>query len=94
MSSQCETTGKHAAGAPLGFFERYLTLWVLLCILVGIGLAAITVPRDTLLLSVLLYILVPLIIANLWYESRPGISTYAVCCPPVAVAPVRTGSAG
>ncbi len=36
--------------------------------LVGLllGLSAITVPWDTLLLSVLLYMVVPLIIANLW----------------------------
>ncbi len=36
--------------------------------LVGLllGLSAITVPWDTLLLSVLVYIVVPLIIANLW----------------------------
>jgi ACR3 family arsenite transporter len=26
---------KQAAGAPLGFFERYLTLWVFLCIVAG-----------------------------------------------------------
>ncbi|MDA3870427.1 MAG: ACR3 family arsenite efflux transporter [Gammaproteobacteria bacterium] len=31
-----------------------------------LGLSAITVPWDTLLLSVLVYIVVPLIIANLW----------------------------
>lgn len=42
MSTQCETLGKKAAGAPIGFFERYLTLWVFLCIIVGtlIGLFA------------------------------------------------------
>jgi ACR3 family arsenite transporter len=33
-----------------------------------LGLSAITVPWDTLLLSVLLYIVVPLIIANLWRQ--------------------------
>ncbi|BAZ94482.1 arsenite efflux pump ACR3 and related permeases [Thiohalobacter thiocyanaticus] len=38
MSSQCETTARRAAGADMGFFERYLTLWVFLCILAGIGL--------------------------------------------------------
>ncbi len=38
MSAQCETTMARAAGQPLGFFERYLTLWVFLCIAVGIGL--------------------------------------------------------
>jgi len=38
MSVQCETTAKKASGAAMGFFERYLTAWVFLCILVGIGL--------------------------------------------------------
>ena len=36
MSAQCEVTGKRAAGNPMGLFERYLTLWVFLCIGVGI----------------------------------------------------------
>jgi ACR3 family arsenite transporter len=38
MSAQSEVTGARAAGAPLGFFERFLTLWVFLCIAAGIGL--------------------------------------------------------
>ena len=38
MSAQCETTGKRAAGNPMGLFERYLTLWVFLCIGAGIFL--------------------------------------------------------
>ncbi|TAM48470.1 MAG: ACR3 family arsenite efflux transporter [Gammaproteobacteria bacterium] len=38
MSAQCEVTGVRAAGAQLGFFERYLTLWVFLCIVTGIAL--------------------------------------------------------
>lgn len=38
MSVQCETTTRQAAGAAMGFFERYLTLWVFLCIAAGIGL--------------------------------------------------------
>jgi ACR3 family arsenite transporter len=36
MSAQCEVAAKEAAGASLGFFERYLTLWVALCIGAGI----------------------------------------------------------
>jgi arsenite transporter len=42
MSAQSEVTGKRAAGAPLGFFEKYLSLWVFLCIVAGtvIGLVA------------------------------------------------------
>ena len=38
MSVQCETTGKKAGGAEMGFFERYLTAWVFLCIIAGIAL--------------------------------------------------------
>jgi ACR3 family arsenite transporter len=38
MSAQCEVTAKVVAGAPMSFFERYLTVWVFLCILFGIAL--------------------------------------------------------
>jgi len=37
MSAQCETAGKRAARAPMSVFERYLTLWVFTCIVVGIA---------------------------------------------------------
>jgi ACR3 family arsenite transporter len=37
MSAQCEVTAKAAAGAPLSVFERYLTIWVFLCIVAGIA---------------------------------------------------------
>jgi len=36
MSAQCETTAKRAAGVPMSLFERWLSLWVALCIVVGI----------------------------------------------------------
>ncbi|MBA4741980.1 MAG: ACR3 family arsenite efflux transporter [Azoarcus sp.] len=35
MSSPCEIAAKQSAGAPIGFFERYLTVWVFLCIVAG-----------------------------------------------------------
>ncbi len=38
MSMQCEVSAKQIAAAEMGFFERYLTLWVFLCIVAGIGL--------------------------------------------------------
>lgn len=38
MSVQCEVTGKRAAGVPMNLFERYLTAWVAICIVVGIAL--------------------------------------------------------
>lgn len=41
MSTQCEVSGKRHAGNPLSVFERYLSLWVALCIVAGIGLGQI-----------------------------------------------------
>jgi len=38
MSAQCETTAKRSAGAEMGFFERYLSVWVFACIIAGIAL--------------------------------------------------------
>ena len=38
MSAQCEIAAQKASGAELGFFERWLTLWVFLSIVVGIAL--------------------------------------------------------
>ncbi len=38
MSTAGEVTAKAETSTPLGFFERYLTLWVALCIIAGIGL--------------------------------------------------------
>lgn len=36
MSAQCETTAKRAAGVPMSVFERWLSLWVALCIIAGV----------------------------------------------------------
>ena len=41
MSVQCETTARRAAGARMPFFERYLSLWVALCIVAGILLGQV-----------------------------------------------------
>ena len=41
MSVQCETTGKRAGGASMPFFERYLSIWVALCIVAGIVLGQV-----------------------------------------------------
>ncbi len=38
MSAQCQVAAEQATGAELGFFERWLTLWVFLSIAVGIAL--------------------------------------------------------
>lgn len=36
MSSQCEVTARRVTGAPMSAFERYLTLWVFACIVIGV----------------------------------------------------------
>ena len=38
MSASSEITARTTSGAPIGGFERYLTVWVFLCIVVGIAL--------------------------------------------------------
>ena len=38
MSVQCEVTAKRAAAAPMSVFERFLSVWVFLCIVAGIAL--------------------------------------------------------
>ena len=38
MSAQCEVIAKQSAGEPMSVFERYLTLWVFLCIVAGVVL--------------------------------------------------------
>jgi ACR3 family arsenite transporter len=38
MSAQCEVTAKRTAAAPMSLFERWLTLWVFLCIVAGVAL--------------------------------------------------------
>lgn len=38
MSNPCEVAVKQATGAPMSLFERWLTLWVFLCIVAGIVL--------------------------------------------------------
>ena len=44
MSVQCETTARRAGGAQMPFFERYLSVWVVLCIVVGIALGRLFPP--------------------------------------------------
>jgi ACR3 family arsenite transporter len=37
VSAQCQATPKRATTAPMTVFERYLTVWVFVCILLGIA---------------------------------------------------------
>ena len=36
MSAQCEATVRLATNAPMSVFERYLTVWVFLCIVLSL----------------------------------------------------------
>jgi len=44
MTAQCEVLAPAAAPAPMSVFERYLTLWVALCIVAGIALGQVFPP--------------------------------------------------
>ena len=69
MSVQCEVTAKQAAGAPMSVFERYLTLWVFLCIVAGVllgqglpgvvhSVAAMEVAQVNLPVGVLIWVMI------------------------------------
>jgi len=69
VSVQCETTGRRAAGAEMPFFERYLSIWVALCIVVGItlgrffpglfaSLGGIEIARVNLPVAVLIWLMI------------------------------------
>ena len=69
MSVQCETTGRRAAGAKMPFFERFLSLWVTLCIVAGIvlgryfpvvfeSLGAMEVAQVNLPVAVLIWLMI------------------------------------
>jgi ACR3 family arsenite transporter len=69
LSAQCETTAKKAAGAEMPFFERYLSLWVALCIIAGIilgrwapgmfeSLGSMEVARVNLPVAVLIWLMI------------------------------------
>jgi ACR3 family arsenite transporter len=87
MSSQCETTGKRAGGAPMGFFERYLTLWVFLCILIGIGLghlapgafqavAGVEVAQINLPVAVLIWLMIIPMLLKIDLKALKGVTEH------------------
>jgi len=69
VSIQCDVTGRQAEQAKLGVFERYLTLWVIACIAVGVGVgqaapgvvtavAHLEVARVNVAVGVLIWIMI------------------------------------
>lgn len=71
MSVTCEVSQKTAVDSPMGIFERYLTLWVGLCILAGIALGHLF-PGVFNALAALEYASVNLVVAVLiWAMVYP-----------------------
>jgi len=69
VSVQSDVTARQAAGARLGTFERYLTLWVLACIVVGVAVgqaapeavgtvAALELARVNLPVGILIWVMI------------------------------------
>ena len=69
MSVQGETTARRAAGARMPFFEKYLSVWVVLCIVAGIilgrlfpqvfdALGAMEIARVNLPVAILIWLMI------------------------------------
>ena len=80
MSVQCESTGRRAAGAEMPFFERYLSIWVALCIVAGIllgrlipgvfeSLGAMEVSSVNLPVALLIWLMILPMLLKIDYHS-------------------------
>jgi ACR3 family arsenite transporter len=69
VSVQCETPARRATGAQMPFFEKYLSFWVALCIIVGIvlgrmfprvfdALGAMEIARVNLPVALLIWLMI------------------------------------
>jgi arsenite transporter len=87
MSLQCETTGKRASGASMGVFERYLTVWVFICILIGIGLghlapgafhavAAVELAEINLPVAVLIWLMIIPMLLKIDLKALKGVTEH------------------
>lgn len=84
MSAQCEVTAKEAAKAPMTTFERYLTVWVFLCIIAGIGLGQmlpevfqavgrVEIARVNLPVGVLIWVMIIPMLVKVDFRALPEI---------------------
>ncbi|MGQ9371298.1 ACR3 family arsenite efflux transporter [Azospirillum sp. ST 5-10] len=80
MSAHCDITARQAAGSPMGVFERFLSLWVALCIAGGIllglalpglfeGLAALEVANVNMVVAVLIWVMIYPMMVNVDFAS-------------------------
>lgn len=87
MSAQCEVTDKQATGSPMGNFERYLSVWVFLCIAVGIGLGQLypgvfrfvgrlEVARINLPVAVMIWLMIIPMLLKIDLRALKGVTKY------------------
>ena len=87
MSSACEVTAKKAAGSPMGLFERYLSVWVFLCIGAGIGLGQwkpgvfqfigqLEVARINLPVAVMIWLMIIPMLLKIDLRALKGVTRY------------------
>jgi len=87
MSAQCEITARKATGNPMGFFERYLSVWVFLCIAVGIGLGqafpgffhfvgGLEVARINLPVAVMIWLMIIPMLLKIDLRALKGVTQY------------------
>jgi len=87
MSVQCEVTAKQAAQAKMSFFERYLSIWVGLCIVVGIalgawqpaffqGVGALEVAQVNLPVAVLIWLMIIPMLLKINFTALHGVMTH------------------
>ena len=87
MTTQCETTEKKSVGAEMGFFGRYLTVWVFLCIITGIVLGhlfnatfqavgALEVAQVNLPVAVLVWLMIIPMLLKIDLRALNGVSQH------------------
>ena len=87
MSLQCETTGNRAAGTEMPFFERYLSVWVALCIVAGIllgrflpglfeSLGSMEVARVNLPVAVLIWLMILPMLLKIDFRSLSEVRSF------------------
>lgn len=87
MSAQCEVVAKQQAAQSMGFFERYLSIWVLLCIVAGIALGAllpdlfqtigkIEVAKVNLPVAVLVWLMIIPMLLKIDFHALKGVSQH------------------
>lgn len=87
MSAACEVAAQAAEGAPLGVFERYLTLWVALCIVGGIVLGhflpgvfqtigKLEIAQVNLPVAVLIWLMIIPMLIKIDFAALRGVSRY------------------